>query len=996
MGDQTSRNAERGPDDTRMTDFKQWEERELRDHETATMRAGRSIIRLARREQDADGFLRGACHVLVAEGSYEEAWMVLADDGGGMDTLFVCDSSNRVDTVKPGDFHEETVRRALASPGSVVKGAERRGEDDESTGCMASALGGSADIRGIVCVTVKPELAAKPETMEFFAELADDLDFALTIRMRQDDAKRSRNDLAWEAGVNSAMAELSEALIRSAPIETISDLVLEQAKKLTSSTLGFVGYIDPEQGHFVSTTMTRDIWENCKVPDKSIVFEHFSGLWGWVLDNRATAMTNDPASDPRSTGIPDGHTPIQRFLSAPSMLGDRLMGQVTLANPSRDYTEQDLVLVERLASLHALALGRKWDEEELIRVSEARAELEHIVNLSPVVIYLLRNEPGWPVEFVSSNVDFLGYSARDFVSGAVRFQDLVHPGDKTEVEKTMASPGAVDHLDDIQLTYRITAASGETRWVEDRRWFRTNDRGDVTHAQGILADITERHLSEQALRESEQKYRMLFANVHEAVLLMDASNWSIVDANPAAAVLYGYAHDEFIGVDARSLFSDENSAGILGEDMSTSYFRSFPVVWQKRKDAAEFPALLSAGKFDWLGREVICAIVRDETERMKTEEERIKAKKIEVAGQFASGIVHDFNNLLGVVLGNVSMALMESSPGDFSYERLVDAEAACMRAKDLTQKYLTFARGGESRRRAISVAGVVRDTSSLCLSGSNVACDYQTEENLWAVEADASQLQHALNEILKNAQESMPEGGTVSIRTENVEITENGMRAGEYVRVTISDRGPGIPEEDRHRIFDPYFTTKGQTWEKGKGLGLTTAYSLISRHGGYIRVESETGSGTSVQIYLPASGVSRAPSPPTDGRERPSRRVLVMDDEEMMRGMARRMLVKLGYEVDVAETGEQALEILHKARESGRPFDAAIFDLTVKGGMGGTEAMERTAGISPETRVILSSGYTADPAMSNYLDFGFDAAIAKPYVMKDLGRLLDKVLGGNS
>lgn len=183
--------------------------------------------------------------------------------------------------------------------------------------------------------------------------------------------KKMEESLEWEVEVNKTLAKLSSKLLSSASIEEISDLVLKYAKRLTESEFGFVGYIDPDTGFIVLTTMTRDIWDQCQVQDKSVIFEKFGGLWGWVLDNKESLVTNNPEEDSRSTGTPEGHIKIQRFLSAPALIGEKLVGQVALANSKREYNEQDVLLVERLADIYAIALKRKQSEDAL-KISEEK------------------------------------------------------------------------------------------------------------------------------------------------------------------------------------------------------------------------------------------------------------------------------------------------------------------------------------------------------------------------------------------------------------------------------------------------------------------------------------------------------------------------------------------------------------------------------------------------------------------------------------------------
>ncbi len=386
----------------------------------------------------------------------------------------------------------------------------------------------------------------------------------------------------------------------------------------------------------------------------------------------------------------------------------------------------------------------------------------------------------------------------------------------------------------------------------------------------------------------------------------------------------------------------------------------------------------------------------DITTRKKMEEEIVRSQKLESVGVLAGGIAHDFNNLLTAILGNISLAKILMSPGDKAYERLNDAETASLRAKDLTQRLLTFSTGGAPVRETISAGEVVRDSVRLACSGSAVKCEIIIPDELCLVEADEGQLHQAFNNIVINAVQAMPKGGKISVKCDNVFLGSGEvppLERGEYVRIGITDEGIGIPEEHIGRIFDPYFTTR----EKGKGLGLATAYSIVKNHDGHITVKSEIGRGTTFSIYLPASKTARPARKPEEMKVmRGKGKILVMDDEDVVRQVAAEMLRLIGYEVEVSGDGNETLEAYRNALESGKPFHAVIMDLTVPGGMGGKEAVRKLLEIDPQAKAIVSSGYSNDPVMANFRDYGFAAVVSKPYRVAELAEQLRKVLqGGN-
>ena len=386
-------------------------------------------------------------------------------------------------------------------------------------------------------------------------------------------------------------------------------------------------------------------------------------------------------------------------------------------------------------------------------------------------------------------------------------------------------------------------------------------------------------------------------------------------------------------------------------------------------------------------------VAKDITEQKQLEEERRRAEKLESVGTLAGGIAHDFNNLLTGVIGNITLAKRYLEPKSKAGERLTAAEKAALKARGLTQQLLTFARGGIPVRKVSSITELIKDTATFILRGSNVKCELSLPGDIWPVEVDEVQMTQVINNLAINAGEAMPEGGTIHIEAKNTVVEGDALPlpAGKYVEITVEDHGIGIEKEHLSRIFEPYFTTK----LKGSGLGLATTYSIIKNHDGYITVESEVGAGTTFHIYLPAS---KRPIPAKKREEAvqsafPGRgKILVMDDEEVIREMLSKMLPLAGYEVELVKDGAEAIERYVKAEKAGQPFDAVIMDLTVPGGMGGREAIKELLEIAPAAKVIVSSGYATDSVMADYKQYGFSAIAAKPYSAGDLERILHNIL----
>jgi CheY-like chemotaxis protein len=370
----------------------------------------------------------------------------------------------------------------------------------------------------------------------------------------------------------------------------------------------------------------------------------------------------------------------------------------------------------------------------------------------------------------------------------------------------------------------------------------------------------------------------------------------------------------------------------------------------------------------------------------------LKADKLESLGVLSGGIAHDFNNILTSILGNISIAKMFAEPGDKIFERLRQAENECMRARSLTQQILIFSRGGAPIMKTVFISELLKDTACFALSGSNVRCEFSIPGDLWPVEADEGQIGQVINSLIINASQAMPGGGVINLLAENIVVgARQGLplNDGEYIKISVTDHGIGMPGKHLQKIFDPYYTTK----QKGSGLGLAVAYSIVKRHNGYIDVRSIPGKETTFNIYLPAS--SRNVLAEKEFREKVHRgegKILVMDDEKMVRDVVGSMLGILGYKTELAKDGVEAIELYKKAKQSGQPFDAVIMDLTVPGGMGGKEAIQKLVEIDPEVKAIVSSGYSDDPVMADFKKYGFSNIAAKPYNIRDLGKALYKII----
>ena len=386
--------------------------------------------------------------------------------------------------------------------------------------------------------------------------------------------------------------------------------------------------------------------------------------------------------------------------------------------------------------------------------------------------------------------------------------------------------------------------------------------------------------------------------------------------------------------------------------------------------------------------------LQDLTRQRSLEEAGARAQKLESLGLLAGGIAHDFNNYLAVIPPNLQLIKAKATKGLEIERHLTAIQDVIRKMVGLTNQLLTFARGGAPVKKAVSLAKLIEETSGFALRGSRSGCELSLAGDLWLVEADEGQISQVLSNLVINANEAMPAGGAIKIAAENARVKARSLpplRAGRYVKISVADSGQGIAAADLARIFDPYFTTK----QRGNGLGLTTCHSIITRHGGHISVASEVGKGTTVDIYLPAARTHTAAA--RDGGSGASEgkgRILLMDDERDIREATGEVLGVLGYEVEYAAEGEEAVRKYVEAKRAGEPFAAVIMDLTIRGGLGGKETIARLREIDPGVKAVVSSGYSNDPVMADFREHGFLGVVAKPYLIEELSKVLRRVMAG--
>ena len=541
-------------------------------------------------------------------------------------------------------------------------------------------------------------------------------------------------------------------------------------------------------------------------------------------------------------------------------------------------------------------------------------------------------------------------------------------------------------------------------------WNRMLRRQVMDRTAELSRELAERTRAEQALSQEKERLLITLRSIGDGFISTD-TNGRVVLMNRIAEELTGVEVRDALGADVAQVcrIVDRESGQAQELPVARCIAQGRVVILSdeivlvsrggERRDVMLSISPIRDADANTLGTVMV---FRDITERRRMREELNKVQRLESLGLLAGGIAHDFNNILTAILGNASLAAHELKAGQGLADEapairlLGDIARASKRAKNLTFQLLTFARGGDPVRRTGDIDRVLEDSVNFALRGTNVRASFVIAGDLRPVDFDEGQMSQVFNNLAINAQQAMPEGGEITVCAENRHVEWGGglsWRPGEYVVISVSDSGGGIREEDLSKIFDPYYTTK----DNGTGLGLTSAYSIVKQHDGYITAKSSPGSGATFTIYVPPSHASTTDvDAPEEGGalHRASGRILVMDDEEPIRQLARRMLEFLGYEVETASGGDEALARYRESREAGSPFDAVILDLTVPGGMGGRETLQRIRELDPGVKAIVSSGYSHDQVLSSFQEHGFRAVIAKPYRMEELSRVVFDVIRG--
>ncbi|MFZ2958070.1 MAG: PAS domain S-box protein [Candidatus Ozemobacteraceae bacterium] len=515
----------------------------------------------------------------------------------------------------------------------------------------------------------------------------------------------------------------------------------------------------------------------------------------------------------------------------------------------------------------------------------------------------------------------------------------------------------------------------------------------------VVQDITEKKNATDALAAEKERLSVTLRCIGDGVIATDIKS-NIVLMNKVAENLTGWQFEEAFGKPLTEIFRIvheltgkplENPVEKVLSTGQISELENHTLLISRdgmKRVIADSGAPIKDRNSVTIG---VVLVFRDMTEKQRYFDAAQRTSKLESLGVLAGGIAHDFNNLMGGIFGYIDLA-RDISKDPMVSDFLGKAVNTIDRARGLTQQLLTFSKGGAPIKAIDCLFPLVKETAQFALSGSNVCCRFDIEENLWSCNFDKNQIGQVIDNLIINAQQAMPLGGTIELFARNINIGQTEhlrLKEGKYVEIAIKDYGTGIPNELLSRIFDPFFTTK----TKGHGLGLAICYSIIHRHEGEINVESEMGIGSTFHIFLPASAESASGITITpDSHHKGSGTIIIMDDEESMRDTIGNMLKALGYTVIDKKNGRETIECLITETKSNRPITGFIFDLTIPGDMGGKAAVEEIRKLNSDVPVFVASGYADDPVMKNPTEYGFTASICKPFRKVELAEMLEKYM----
>ena len=766
----------------------------------------------------------------------------------------------------------------------------------------------------------------------------------------------------------------------------------------TESEYGFIGEVHTTSGgdpYLKTHAITNIAWdeETRGFHDRSMPngmeFHNQHSLFGAVLTGREPVIANEPGTDPRRCGLPEGHPPLNAFLGVPFFDGKKMIGMAGVANRLGGYTEEQVAILQPLLHTFSLLIQSGREQKQRKRVEQALLESEQQYRELVEGTENLVTQVDVEGRFTFLNhmcQKFLGVSSEEGV-GLLAF-DFIHPDDRERTENAF-DRWLRDRSSSLSFENRQVSKDGQTYeflWTISARFA---DTGDVVGFNGIARDITQHKQAERALRESENRFRTFCDTTFEAVVIHDQGK--IVDANVQFSKMFGVEPQELIGMNGMDFVAPEDRDLVLarirvGEQLPYEHRG-------RHKNGSLLFLEARGGSVCYEGRDLRCTVLRDITDRKNLEEQLLQAQKMESVGTLAGGVAHEINNVLAVVLGLGSVVASEAAPNDPKRQDIQEIVSAARRGKSVVENLLGFARKGSYQSQRVALNDTVRGAVAMLARTLPKKLVFNTslDDQLEATECDSAQITQALVNLCLNAVDAVDGAGTVTISTSNEDLAGDvvALEPGRYVQLQVKDNGPGMDEETRKRAFEPFFTTKEVG--KGSGLGLSMVYGVMQNHGGAAAIQSVRGEGTTVTLWLPAVGPIRnqektlAPECHLQGG---TGKILVVDDEEMIRVTLKGMLESCGYEVLVADGGPSALEIF---RDRGEMIDLVLLDLSMPI-MDGEQCFQQLRQINPGVPVLICTGHGSDQTTDQMISKGASGVVKKPFDLAQLSAAVVRVI----
>lgn len=806
------------------------------------------------------------------------------------------------------------------------------------------------------------------------------------------DRKKAEDSLA---AANTRLAALwSITSLGESDIKTISDHILTTITRMTRSEYGFYGFINDDETVMTIHAWSGDAMANCSIVTKPSSFLiSDAGVWGEAIRQRETLILNDYTVDhPAKKGLPHGHVPLTNLLVVPFISQGRITSVAAVANRPSDYDQNDVSqLTAFLHSIQAIIDSKR--SEEALRESEERFRQIYekvAVGVAQVSLRLIIERAN------KAYCQMLGYEEIELIG--MHLRDITQP-DYIEENMRMQSRLANGQIDHYRMEKVFIHKSGRfIHGLLDACLVR-DSQGNPSYFLGSVIDITDRRLAEVALKESEDRNRLLSDVTMEGILIHQRG--VAIDLNVSMANMLGFPREKLLGKNFLDFIHTDDRA-IAHENMVKEYVKPY-VVRLARSNGALFFAEIESRNFKKQDAVWRVSAVRDVSERKMLEDQLGQAQKMESIGRLAGGVAHDFNNMLGVILGHAELAINSVDPDSPLSDHLQQIFSAAKRSADITQQLLAFARKQTIAPKILDLNATIEGMLKMLrrLIGEDIDLAWLPGQGDWCLRMDPTQLDQVLTNLCLNARDAISGVGKITIETSKVIIDETyctnhtECAPGEFLLLTVSDDGCGMDTQTKEHLFEPFYTTKDV--DKGTGLGLATVYGIIKQNAGFINVYSELKHGTTFRIYLPEHLDSRNQNVssveqitiPEHGK---GETILLVEDEPAILKMTKMMLERIGYSVLSAGTPAKALEL---ARVHSSRIDLLMTDVVMPE-MNGKDLAKLLSAIHPDMQCVFMSGYTANViAHHGVLDPAVHF-IQKPFSIKNLATKVRQALEEHS